>query len=163
MARWLFHELKTAPMAPQSCSCTSCGKSLPLFLANDAFVGFDESAQPLGRNLRVGLDARFVAQREELVLEVIFVDLEDDAGVHLDEAAVGVEREAFVVRRLGQALHGLVVQAEVEDRVHHARHRGAGAGADGDEERLSRSPNLRPTDFSTRARFSATAFFSSGG
>ena len=37
-----------------------------------------EAAQPIGGDLRIGFHAHFVAQREELVLEVVFVDFEDD-------------------------------------------------------------------------------------
>ena len=44
----------------------------------------------------------------------------------------------------------LLVEAEVEDRVHHARHRELGAGADGDEERvLRRRRSPCPTAAST--------------
>ena len=40
-----------------------------------------------------------LAQRVQLVLEVLAIDLQHDVGVHLDEAAVGVEREALVAGR----------------------------------------------------------------
>ena len=50
-----------------------------------------------------------------------------DVAVHLHEAAVRVPCETGVARALGYGFHGLVVHAEVEDRVHHAGHRGAGA------------------------------------
>ena len=69
------------------------------------------------------------------MLELLAVDVEHYVGVHLDEAAVRVQGEPLVV--LGQALHRLVVEAEVEDGVHHPRHRGARAGADGDQQRLA--------------------------
>ena len=36
----------------------------------------------------------------------------------------------------GHHVDGLVVEAEVEDRVHHAGHRGAGAGADRNQKRV---------------------------
>ena len=39
-------------------------------------------------------------------------------------------------------LRGFVVEAEVQDRVHHARHRGAGAGAHRDEQRVFRIAEL---------------------
>src|ERR1700754_5096675 len=52
------------------------------------------------------------------------------------EAAVCVEREAQVARLRGETLNGLLVEAEVEDGVNHARHREGRARADGDEERI---------------------------
>ncbi len=55
-----------------------------------------------------------------------------------DEPAVGVPAEALVAGQRDEALEGLLVEAEVEDRVHHARHRELGARADGDEQRVLR-------------------------
>ena len=52
---------------------------------------------------------------------------EDDVAVHLHEAAVAVPGEARIAGLRRQRLDRLVVQAEIEDRVHHARHRVAGA------------------------------------
>ena len=39
--------------------------------------------------------------------------------------AVRVPCEAGVARALGDSLHGLIVHTQIEDRVHHAGHRGA--------------------------------------
>ena len=64
------------------------------------------------------------------------VDAVDDLAVHLDEPPVGVVREARVARRLGQPFDRHVVQPEVEDRVHHPRHRDRGAAANRDEQRV---------------------------
>ena len=49
--------------------------------------------------------------------------------VHLDEAAVAVVGEAAIAGLHAQRFDRLVVEAEVEDGVHHARHRVAGARA----------------------------------
>ena len=65
-----------------------------------------------------------------VVLVGALLHAEDDVAVHLDEAAVAVPREAGVAGLGGQRLDRLVVETEVEDRVHHAGHRVAGAGAD---------------------------------
>ncbi|GIV00593.1 MAG: hypothetical protein KatS3mg014_2208 [Actinomycetota bacterium] len=60
-----------------------------------------------------------------------------DLPEHLDEAAVRVAREPEIPARLPrQTLHRGVVQTEVEDGVHHARHRELGAGTHRDEERV---------------------------
>ena len=55
--------------------------------------------------------------------------------VHLYETAVRVPGETRVARAFGHGLHGLVVHTQVEDGVHHAGHRSAGSGADGNEQR----------------------------
>ena len=70
---------------------------------------------------------------------VIFVgtllDVHDHVAVHLDKAAVAIPGEAVVAGGAGEGEDGFVVEAEVEDGVHHAGHGVACAGADGDEER----------------------------
>ena len=70
-----------------------------------------------------------------VVLAGTLLHADDDVAVHLDEAAVAVPGEAGVAGGLLERDDGLVVEAEVENGVHHARHRVAGAGAHGDEER----------------------------
>ena len=65
-------------------------------------------------------------------------DVLDDLPVHQDQPAVRVVREALVPGSLGEPADGLVVQAEVEDRVHHPGHRDRRPGADGDEQRILR-------------------------
>jgi hypothetical protein len=66
------------------------------------------------------------------------IELQHDVRIHLDEAAIAVPREAGIVPRRRQPLDGLVVEAEVEHRIHHARHRRARARADRDEQRIGR-------------------------
>ena len=61
---------------------------------------------------------------------------EDDVAVHLDESPVAVPRESFVAAGRCQAAYGVVVEAQVENRIHHARHRHTGARPDGHEQRV---------------------------
>src|SRR6266536_1140680 len=42
--------------------------------------------------------------------------------VHLDKAAITIPGEAFVFGSLCHRQHGLVVESEIENRVHHSRH-----------------------------------------
>ena len=70
-----------------------------------------------------------------MVLAFALLHAEHDVAVHLDEAAVAIPGEAGVVGGLLEGDDGLVVEAEVQDGVHHARHGVAGARADGDEQR----------------------------
>ena len=62
-------------------------------------------------------------ERGERVLEPVRVDRVDHLGEHLDQPPVGVVGEARVAGARREALGRLVVQAEVEDRVHHPGHR----------------------------------------
>ena len=80
-----------------------------------------------------GFDDRF---KRLVVFAGFFLHAHDHVAVHLDEAAVAIPGEAGIVAGLFQGDDGLVVEAEVEDGVHHARHGIARAGTDGDQEGL---------------------------
>ncbi len=58
------------------------------------------------------------------------------APVHLQEATVAVPGELGVAGPGREGFHHPVIDSEVEDGVHHAGHRLAGAGADREEERI---------------------------
>ena len=111
-------------------------------LQDDGLVVLAQLAQGLGRDLVVELDAGVLLGGVERLVERLTVDTEDDAAVHGDEATVRVVREPCVVRDVGEALHAQVVQTEVEDGVHHSRHRELGSRAHADEQRIERVAEL---------------------
>ena len=74
---------------------------------------------------------------------MVVVHAEHDVAVHLDEAAVAVIGEARVAGWPRQPLDRAVVEAEIEDGVHHARHRDARARAHRDQQRLLRVAEAR--------------------
>ena len=102
-----------------------------------------------------GFHGKFLIERHALcgllfrknVLELFLRDFHDHVGEHLDEAAVGVIRKTRVVRELGETLDDLVVQAQVQNGVHHAGHGSARAGTDGNEQRVLRIGELLAADF----------------
>ena len=138
MARWFIQEPNTAPTAPQSCSWTSCGKGRPSSCSTTCLVALDHGLPVGGDQFGVERDAAVALHVFEDVLEMVMLHAEHDVAVHLDEAAVAVIGEARVAAAPDQALHRDVVEAEVEDGVHHAGHGGAGAGADRDQQRVVR-------------------------
>ena len=79
--------------------------------------------EDIGGDEVVGGDAGLRLRRIERVLERLTVDAEHDAAVHGDEATVRVVREASIGGDVGQTFDTHVVQAQVEDGVHHSRHR----------------------------------------
>ncbi len=114
-----------------------------------AEAGVDQRLEAPHQLLQVGGVEFGVEQHAALALERVDHDFEgivfflrrgfeahDDVAVHLDEAAVRVPGEALVAGLARQAEHRFVVEAEVEDRVHHARHRGARARAHRDQQRI---------------------------
>ena len=98
----------------------------------------DELFHVVGVQLVVVGDAFFGFDLVDDFLKGGFRKLHDDVGEHLDETAVGVIGKAGVVRQTGETLHDRIVEAEVQNGVHHARHRSARAAADADEERVVR-------------------------
>ena len=122
----------------------------------DPLEGLDQLGQVLGVEVDVLRCAALRLQLRQRVLEEVRRRCSSTtSAVHLDQAAVRVVGEARVAGALGEPADGVVVQAEVEDRVHHPGHRDRGAGADGDEQRVSGSPNRLPVFSSSAARCSS--------
>ena len=107
-----------------------------LLLLDHLLVFGDDLAPVIGRQGGVFVDAGVEFGVLDDLFEAMMIDAEDDGAIHLDEAAIAVPGEAGVAAGLLEAGDGGVVEAEVEDGVHHAGHGDAGAGADGDEEGL---------------------------
>ncbi len=99
-------------------------------------IVFDELFQIVGIEIGVVRRAFFVFRRFQNVFEVVFVDFHDDIGEHLDEATIRVVSKTRIVGQFREAFDGDVIQAEVQNRVHHSGHRNACAGANGNEERI---------------------------
>ena len=113
-------------------------EGLSQLLLDDALVAPDQALPIVG--LQVGVEgvALAVLVGVESLLEMMVLDAEHHVRIHGDEAPVAVIGEARVARRLRQRLDGRVVEAEIEHRVHHARHGGARARAHRHEQRVLR-------------------------
>ena len=111
-------------------------EGLAPFLLDQALIFRDQGLEIVGGQLGIEREAVILLGDLQRFLERAVIEFEYDVGVHLDEAAVAVPGEAFVARLGRQPFDGRVVEAEVEDGVHHAGHRHARAGADRDEQRI---------------------------
>ena len=96
----------------------------------------DDLLEVVGGQVDVGLNAGLLLVRVEDVAEALGVDVEHRLAEHLDEPAVGVPREALVTGEGGEGVDGVVVEADVEHRLHHAGHGELRAGAHREQERL---------------------------
>ena len=121
-------------------------------LLDDRLVRLAQLLERACRNFGVGLHAGVLLGELELVIERLARNVQHDAAVHRDEAAVAVVREPLVVGDGRQTLHALVVETEVEDRVHHARHAELGAGTNAHEQRIGRVARGRASSSFRAAR-----------
>ena len=120
------------------------GELIPGVLRVDPLEAADQLAQVGGLEIDVLQDAALVLEGAEIPLEPVPVDAGDDVPEHLDQPAIGIEREALVPGRAREPLGRVVVQAEVEDRVHHAGHRDGRPRAHRDEQGVARVAEALP-------------------
>ncbi len=102
---------------------------LAAFLLQPLLVVFDQFGPIVGGEIGIERVALPLLVAVEQFLEMLVADAEHNVGIHGDEAPIAVIGKAPVAGLLRQRRHRLVVEAEIKHGVHHARHRGAGAGA----------------------------------
>ena len=117
---------------------------LVLRLSIDVLEALHELLHIVHIQVDVVLDALLLLDFVDDLLKPGFRDLHDHIGEHLDEAPVRVVGKARILRLLCQPFDGYIVQAQVQDGVHHARHGDAGPAADGNQERVVRVAEHAP-------------------
>ncbi len=111
---------------------------MPRLVLVDRVVALDQLQQVGRGQLDVRAEAAALLERVQRLLERVRVDPFDDLAIHLDQSPVRVVGEAAVPRGGGHTERCLVVEPEVEDRVHHPGHRDRSTGPNGDEQRVER-------------------------
>ncbi len=114
------------------------GEVLPLLGAVIFLKPGHQLLHILGGQLAVQGHAPLCLDLVNDALKVALIQLHHHVGEHLDEPTVGVVYKAGVVCQLHQALGHGVVDAQVQDGVHHAGHGGPCAGTDGDQQGILR-------------------------
>ncbi len=87
-----------------------------------------------GAQLGIQLNPPVLLHDTQQLLELVLGQFHDHVGEHLDEASVGIVHKAGIAGQSGEALGNLVIDAKVQNRVHHARHGGSGTGAYGHQQ-----------------------------
>ena len=103
--------------------------------------------QIVGGQLGVHGDAALGLHLVDELLKVLLAHFHNHVGVHLDESPIAVVGPAGVAGLLGHDLDHFLVEAKVQDGVHHARHGSAGAGTDRDQQRVLLVTELLSGDF----------------
>ena len=117
-------------------------KRLACFFLHQLLVLGDDRLQIFGVEIGIELRLHLRLARIEDVVELRHVDIERHFAEHLDEAAVAVIGEALVAALLREACSGVVVQAQIENGVHHAGHGELRAGPDAQQQRVIRIAQL---------------------
>ena len=110
-----------------------------LQLALDRRLVVGDDLRPLvDAEIGVRIEAVEVLEAVEDVFEYGVVEPHHHVAEHLDEAAVAVVGKTGVAGMGGKPFDRDVVQPEIQDRIHHARHGGARARAHRDQQRVIR-------------------------
>ena len=92
--------------------------------------------QVLGGELGVEGHALLFLHGVDELFEILLAHFHNHVGEHLDEAAIAVPRPAGIVGLGGDNVHHVLIQAQVQDGIHHAGHGSARAGAHGNQQRV---------------------------
>ena len=105
-------------------------------LTDGRFEIADNLLQLIGAQLVVQFDAGPFFVFGQNALKGIVVYVHHHVGVDLEEPPVGVVSGTSVTHQRGQAINYLVIDAQVQDGVHHSGHRDFGPGAHRQQQRV---------------------------
>ena len=111
-------------------------KRLAGFLFDQLLVIDDDGLQIFGGQVGVELRFHLLFAAVEHMVEIVLFDVEHHVAEHLDEAAVAIVGEPRIAALALQRQYGLIVQAEVEDGIHHAGHGELCARPHADQQRI---------------------------
>ena len=109
---------------------------LLVVLVKDLLVLSTEHLEMIDAKIDVVLHTGVFLDFVEALLEVLVGDALDDIAKHVEKTAVRVVGKARVLRRTGQSFDSVIVEADIQDRVHHSRHTDGSSRADGEEKRI---------------------------
>ncbi len=136
------HSAWVHPRAKNRADCTPqllaglLREGMPPLLQHDILEPVDDDIPILGRKIGVEGLAGIQFVVFDQLFEVMMLDAEHDLPVHLDKAAIAVISKALVAALPREPLDRTVVEAEIENGVHHAGHRHARTRANRDQERI---------------------------
>ena len=78
------------------------------------------------------------------LLKFMLGDFQHDAAEHLDEPPIGIPGKAWIVAAARQRFHAFIIEAEIQDGIHHSRHRGRRARAHAHQQRIFSGTEFLP-------------------
>src|SRR5262249_30907089 len=117
---------------PRRENCLNCLAQLLIDIGGEGLAGLVlgnllelsyNLLEALSRNLGVSFNPSLLFVTIQHFLEVVRIGIEDNLAEHLDEAAISIIGKALITSESNKTLYRLVVDAQVQDGVHHTRHR----------------------------------------
>ena len=102
----------------------------------DFLIFLNQFFQVFGGQVGVRLVTFSFLHRFKSAFVFVQIGAENNVGEHLQETTVRVVGKSFGTGSFGQSLNRFVVQTEVQNGVHHARHGNAGAGTNREQQRV---------------------------
>ena len=112
-------------------------KFADVFFVN-SFIFFHDVFKLLCRKFVIHLNLRFFLGLINLMLEVLMVAAHYYVAEHINKAAINVISESRIASPFDNAFDDRVVQAEIQHRVHHTRHRNSRAASHRNQQRAVR-------------------------
>ena len=128
-------------------------------LANNFLVVFDNLFQCFGIEIGIQLGAAALFLLFKGIVELTLGNLQHDIAKHVNEPPIRVVSKTRIVAASRQRLHAAVVQAQIEDGIHHSRHGSLRSGAYAHQQWVVAGAQLAPFHrLQTRQRFAHLAF-----
>ena len=128
-------------------------KRLLGFLLDQLLIIVDDGFQIFRGQIRVRFHLGLMLCASRKYGRIFHLDVQRHFAEHLDKSPIRVIGEARIGRLLGHPFHRLVIQTQVQNRVHHPGHRKLRAGADAHQQRTLRIAQPlpdRPSEYRQR-------------
>ena len=99
-------------------------------------VSLNDDLQILCLQIHIVFCAHFLLAAVKNLIEFGLRNFHYDVTEHLNETSVTVVSKTFVSGLGSQALYGIVIQSQVQNRIHHSRHGNRCAGTNGNQKRV---------------------------
>ena len=100
----------------------------------NSFVVLTKLLQTLGRYLGIISNLVLLLDLAESCFEDMVIHPHDNIAKHVDQATISIICKTLIFGGLGQTCSCLVIEAKIQDRVHHARHTDSRATTNTDQQ-----------------------------
>ena len=108
-------------------------------MASENFLEFFGNGSPVfAGNLCIAINSCTLSGCSDHFFKVRIRNVHDHASKHLNQSAIGIVNKSFIFGKPYHAFCGFIVQTNVQNRIHHARHGKLGARPAGDQKRVFR-------------------------